>query len=469
MRRTKRPEKNPTDRGVAFVSKEERNSLAFTKEVVNFEAIFGKPGFKSNDLMEAVVESSNMIKALVQVQKNKGAPGVDGLCVEELPKYLLKHWVQIKAYLLEGRYKPSPVRRVEIPKPDGDIRLLGIPTSVDRLIQQATAQVLSGIFEPTFSDFSFGFRPGRSAHQAIAQAQAYVTAGHEFVVDMDLEKFFDRVNHDILMERLSRRVQDKRVLKTIRSYLESGVMVGGLMQPTHEGTPQGGPLSPLLSNVLLDELDRVLEARGHKFCRYADDCNVYVRSRKAGERVKASITKWLSKKLRLKVNEAKSAVDRVSRRQFLSYAMTSAEAPRLKPAAKAILQLQAKVRTLFRKARGRNVERFIKEDLNPLLRGWIEYFKLSQVKWIFRMIDSWIRRKLRCVFWRQWKTPGNRMKKMVARGVSVSHARKSAGNGRGPWRNAAQQHMHIAISNKYLDQLGLINLQQRIIRKAVAG
>lgn len=246
-------------------------------------------------------------------------------------------------------------------------------------------------------------------------------------------------------------------------------MVGGLVEPTPEGTPQGGPLSPLLSNVLLDELDRELASRGHKFCRYADDCNVYVKSHKAGERVKASITKWLAKKLRLKVNEAKSAVGRVSLRQFLSYAMTSGEAPRLKPAAKAILRLQEKVRILFRKARGRNVERFIKEDLNPLLRGWIEYFKLSQVKWVFRMFDSWIRRKLRCVIWRQWKTPRNRLKKMVARGVSVSQSKKSAGNGRGPWWNAAQQQMSMAISNQYLDQLGLINLQQRVMRKAVAG
>lgn len=445
----------------------ERNSVVRKREVVNFEAIFGAPNFNPTNLMEAVVEPSNMIKAFVRVQGNKGAPGVDGLRVEDLPGYLAKHWGQIKQWLLAGNYEPSPVRRVEIPKPDGGVRLLGIPTSVDRLIQQAIGQVLGEIFEPTFSESSYGFRAKRSAHQAVTQAKAYVVEGRKYVVDIDLEKFFDRVNHDILMDRLSRRIKDKQVLKTIRSYLEAGVMIGGLEEPTHEGTPQGGPLSPQLSNVLLDELDRELTARGHKFCRYADDCNIYVRSRKAGERVKASITKWLERRLKLKVNDAKSAVDHVSRRKFLGYSMTMER--KLKPSAKAVERLKGKVCELFRKARGRNIGKFIADVLNPLLRGWIDYFKLSEVKLIFEEIDGWVRRKLRCLYWRQWKRGKTRYKRLVERGLSPEHARQSSFNGRGPWWNSSKAHMVIALPGKHFDQLGLVKLQTRVQRKAMAG
>jgi len=313
-------------------------------------------------------------------------------------------------------------------------------------------------------------RPKRSAQQAVAKAKSYATDGRKFVVDLDLEEFFDRVNHDILMERISRRIFDKRVLKTIRRYLEAGVMIGGLEEERREGTPQGGPLSPLLSNILLDELDKELERRGHKFCRYADDCNIYVKSRKAGERVKASITKWLSQRLHLTVNEAKSAVDYVSRRKFLGYSMTQDRVPKLKPATKSVERLKGKIRDLFRKARGRNIERFIKEDLNPLLRGWIDYFKLSEVKVVFEELDGWIRRKLRCVYWRQWKRPRTRLKKLIARGLKPEHAEQSYSNGRGPWWNSGKLHMVAAFSNRYFDQdLELISLLTRVQRKAKAG
>lgn len=466
--RMKQPEKN-TLKSVARVWEEGRKPSGRKREAVNFEAIFGEPDLNPKNLMEAVVERSNMISALVRVQKNKGAPGVDGLKVEDLPLYLLKHWAQIKQWLLVGEYKPAPIRRAEIPKSDGGIRLLGIPTSVDRLIQQAIGQVLGSIFDPTFSESSYGFRPRRSAHQAVSKAQAFVVNGNRVVVDIDLEKFFDRVNHDILMDRLSRRITDKRILKTIRAYLEVGVMIGGIEEARREGTPQGGPLSPLLSNVLLDELDKELERRGHKFCRYADDCNVYVKSRKAGERVKTSITKWLERRLKLKVNEAKSAVDHISRRKFLGYSMTVDRKPKLKPAKVAVERFKGKVRNLFRKARGRNMKKFIEDDLNPLLRGWVEYFKLSHVKLIFEELDGWIRRKLRCLIWRQWKNPRTRLRKLRALGLGEETAKTSAFNGRGPWWNSGKSHMSIPFSNKYFGQLGLISLQTRVQRKATAS
>jgi RNA-directed DNA polymerase len=358
---------------------------------------------------------------------------------------------------------------VEIPKPDGGVRLLGIPTCVDRVIQQAMGQVLGEIFEPLLSENSYGFRPKRSAHQAVAKANAFAAEGNRIVVDLDLEKFFDRVNHDILMERLSRRVKDKRVLKLTRRYLEAGVMIGGLEEARREGTPQGGPLSPLLSNILLDELDKELEWRGHKFCRYADDCNIYVKSRKAGERVKSSITGWLKRRLKLTVNETKSAVDLMSRRKFLGYSMTSDKVPRLKPAKESIKRFKGKVRDLFRKARGRNVEEFILKDLNPLLRGWIDYFKLSRVKLIFEELDGWVRRKLRAVIWRQWKRPRTRYRKLLSLGLKEEQARASASNGRGPWWNSGKLHMVIAFPNHHFNQLGLINMQTRILRKANAS
>lgn len=466
--RTKQPKKS-TVQGAARVWEEKRKFSGRKREAVNSEAIFGEPDLNPTNLMEAVVERSNMISALVRVQKNKGSPGVDGLKVENLPLYLLKHWAQIKQWLLAGEYKPAPIRRAEIPKPDGGVRLLGIPTSVDRLIQQAIGQVLGSIFDPTFSESSYGFRPKRSAHQAVTKAQAFAADGSRIVVDIDLEKFFDRVNHDILMGRLSRRLKDKRVLKTIRAYLEAGVMIGGIEEARREGTPQGGPLSPLLSNVLLDELDKELERRGHKFCRYADDCNVYVKSWKAGERVKASITQWLERRLKLKVNEAKSAVDHISRRKFLGYSMTADRKPKLRPAKVAVERFKGKVRINFRKARGRNIRKFIENDLNPLLRGWAEYFKLSHVKVIFEALDGWIRRKLRCLLWRQWKRPKTRLRKLRALGLNEQAAKATASNGRGPWWSSGNSPLSIPLSNNYFDQLGLISLQTRVQRKATAG
>ena len=461
--------RNVARSAIAEVREAGRNPAGLTRKAASFKAIFDEPHFDPKNLMEAVVERSNMIKALARVKSNKGAPGVDGLKVEDLPEYLKTHWSQIKQWLLFGEYQPQPIRRAEIPKPEGGVRVLGIPTSMDRLIQQAMGQVLSPIFEPTFSEYSYGFRPRRSQHQALAQALSYAREGRKTVVDIDLEKFFDRVNHDILMDRLSRRIKDKRMLKLIRRYLEAGVMIGGLEEARREGTPQGGPLSPLLSNILLDDLDKELERRGHKFCRYADDCNIYVKSRKAGERVKASITGWLERRLKLKVNESKSAVDHIGRRKFLGYSMTFDKTPRLKPAAIAVARFKGKIRVLFRKGRGRNVERFIKEDLNSLLRGWADYFKLSQVRNVFEGLDEWIRRKLRSLIWRQWKRPRTRHRKLLALGLASETARASAWNGRGPWWNSAREHMQTAFPNRYFDRVGLICLKQRVLRMATAG
>jgi RNA-directed DNA polymerase len=413
-------------------------------------------------LMEAVVERENMVAALDRVRTNKGSAGVDGMSVEALTPYLKEHWPRIKEALLEGRYEPSPVRRVDIPKPNRKgVRQLGIPTVLDRLIQQALHQVMQPFFDPNFSERSYGFRPGRDAHQAVRQAQAYVSQGRRWVVDIDVEKFFDRVNHDMLMSRVARRVTDKRVLRLIRRYLEAGVMEGGLVSQRTEGTPQGGPLSPLLSNVLLDDLDKELERRGHAFCRYADDCNVYVRSKQAGERVMASLTRFLHERLNLRVNPDKSAVDRPWNRKFLGYSMTFHQEPRLKVAPQSVERFQAKLRVLFRQGRGRNLQRFIQE-LAPVARGWVNYFRLSQVKGIFEALDQWIRRKLRCLLWRRWKRVKTRAKNLMQRGVAKERAWKSATNGHGPWWNAGASHMNEAFPKRYFDTLGLVALLDQL-------
>jgi len=407
--------------------------------------------------MEAVVARGNMFSAYEQVVSNKGSAGIDGMTVEQLKPYLQEHWAKIKEELLKGEYQPQPVRCVEIPKPQGGVRQLGIPTAVDRLIQQALHQVLSPIFEPGFSESSYGFRPGRSAHQAVRQAREYAAEGRRWVADLDLEKFFDRVNHDVLMSRLARKISDKRVLRTIRRYLQAGMMSGGMVSPRTEGTPQGGPLSPLMSNVLLDELDKELERRGHKFCRYADDCNIYVRSRQAGERVMASVTEFLEKRLRLKVNREKSAVARPWERKFLGYSMTWNKQPRLKVAESSIVRLKAKVRVIFNEGRGRSLRQVIKE-LNALLRGWMQYFRLAEVKGIYEELDGWIRRKLRCLIWLQWKRPKTRTKELIKRGLEKLRAWKSASNGRGSWWNAGASHMNEALPKSYFDRLGLVSL-----------
>jgi RNA-directed DNA polymerase len=419
-------------------------------------------------MMEEVVERENMRAAYRQVRRNGGAPGIDGMNVEDLGRYLTGEWQGIKGALLGDRYEPQPVKRVEIAKPGGGMRQLGIPTVVDRMIQQALHQVMSREFEPGFSESSYGFRPGRSAHDAVLKAQEYVASGKRWVVDMDLEKFFDRVNHDVLMARVARKVKDKRVLRLVRRYLEAGVMDAGLVSPRTEGTPQGGPLSPLMSNVLLDELDKELEKRGHTFCRYADDCNVYVRSKRAGERVMRTLEEFLSKRLRLRVNRAKSAVDRPWKRKFLGYSMTAEGTPRLKVAPESERRLREKLKAEFRRARGRNLDRQMQE-LRPLLIGWSNYFRHAQVKATFERLDTWIRRRFRCVQWRQWKKPRTREAKLLGAGLSPERAWKSACNGHGPWWNAGASHMHAALPNRYFDEHGLVSLLSRHRRWPVAS
>jgi RNA-directed DNA polymerase len=409
-------------------------------------------------LLEEVLRRENMLSALRRVRSNKGAPGIDGMTVEELVAYLKANWPRIREKLLKGTYEPMPVRQVEIPKPKGKgVRPLGIPTVLDRMIQQAILQVLTPIFDPHFSDNSYGFRPGRCGQDAVKAAQRYVGSGNRFVVDLDLERFFDRVNHDVLMARVARQVKDKRLLRLLRRYLESGVMVGGVIQEREEGTPQGGPLSPLLSSIMLDDLDKELERRGHRFCRYADDCNIYVRSKAAGERVMESITRFLEKRLRLKVNREKSAVDRPWKREFLGYTMTWHRQPKLKVSPESVQRIRGKIRELMRKGRGGSLTKVIGE-LVPLLRGWINYFRLSSVKIAFEELDGWIRRKLRYVIWRHWKKPATRAKKLIQRGIERETAYISAYNGRGAWWNSGSPHMNMAFPAKWFAQQGLMSL-----------
>jgi RNA-directed DNA polymerase len=426
--------------------------------------------------MEAVVGRENLLEALRRVEANKGAAGVDGMSVSELREHLREHWPRHKEELLEGRYEPSPVRKVEIPKPGGKgMRQLGIPTVLDRFIQQAMHQVLGPIFEKGFSESSYGFRPGRKAQQAVQQARRYMKEGRRWVVDMDLEKFFDRVNHDILMSRVARKVGDKRVLKVIRRYLEAGIMAEGLVSARREGTPQGGPLSPLLSNILLDDLDKELEKRGHAFCRYADDCNVYVRTRRSGERVMASVTEFLERRLKLKVNAAKSAVDRPWNRKFLGYSVTWHRETKLRVAPESVQRLKGKLKALFRQGRGRNLGRFIREQLTPVLRGWANYFGLAEAKGVFEELDGWIRRRLRCIQWRQWKRAHTRAKNLMRLGLAEQQAWRSATNGHGPWWNAGASHMNLAMPKKLFDSMGLVSLQEQLrklqgnLRTAVYG
>jgi RNA-directed DNA polymerase len=407
--------------------------------------------------MEQVVERSNLQLAYQRVVENKGAPGVDDVSVPEFKDWLKMHWPSVKAALLGGRYLPRPVRRVDIPKPTGGVRTLGVPTLVDRLIQQALHQVLQPLFEPTFSDASFGFRPGRGAHQAVRKAQSHIRAGKRWVVDIDLEKFFDRVNHDVLMARVTRQVSDVRVLKLIRRFLEAGMMSDGLVEPRTEGTPQGGPLSPLLSNILLNDLDHELERRQLAFCRYADDCNIYVSSRVAGNRVMSGVRVFLEEVLKLRINPEKSAVARPWERKFLGFSVTSHRESRLRIAPASVQRLTQKVRDLMRTGRGRSLAHTI-EDLNPLLRGWINYFQLTESKGILEELDGWVRRRLRCLLWRQWKRRFTRARKLCALGLDAERARLSAGNGQGPWWNAGASHMNHALPAKYFTHKGLVSL-----------
>jgi RNA-directed DNA polymerase len=414
--------------------------------------------------MEAVVERENMWKAFRRVVGNKGAAGVDAMSVDELKPYLQTHWKRIREQLLGGCYEPQPVRRVEIPKPGGrGTRKLGVPTVVDRLIQQALHQILNPLFDPDFSVNSYGFRQGCSAHQALHQAREHVAGGRRWVVDLDLEKFFDRVHHDVLMSRVARKVGDKRVLCLIRRYLQAGIMEGGLVSQPTMGTPQGGPLSPLLSNILLDDLDKELERRGHCFCRYADDVNLYVGSRRAGERVLDSIEKFLNRQLRLQVNREKSAVDRPWKRKFLGYSMTWHKRPRLKVAPSSLERLKGELKKVFQRGRGRNLGRLI-EELTPTLRGWVNYFRLSEVRGVFEELDGWIRRRLRCIIWRQGKRRYARAKDLMKRGLGESRAWESASNGRGPWWNSGASHMNVAFPKQFFDRLGLVSLLDSVLQ-----
>jgi RNA-directed DNA polymerase len=407
--------------------------------------------------MEAVVERENLKKALAQVKRNKGAAGIDGMRVDDLPAYLKEHWPTIRAHLLAGSYTPQPVRRVEIPKVSGGIRPLGIPTVLDRFIQQAAMQVLQANWDPTFSETSFGFRPRRSAHQAVERAQAYIASGYGYVVDIDLEKFFDRVNHDILMGLIAKRVADKRILKLIRGFLTAGVLEGGLVSPTEEGTPQGGPLSPLLSNLMLDVLDKELEKRGHRFVRYADDCNIYVCSWKAGERAMAGIEKFLAKRLKLKINRGKSAVARPNVRKFLGFSFTNERQPRRRIAPQALARFKARVRELTRRTRGRSLGQIVKE-LSIYLIGWRGYFGFCQTPSVLRTLDEWTRRRLRAIAWKQWKRGRTRFAELRRCGVGRDLAAQTAGSPHGPWRLAHSPALNTGLPISFFGSLGLASV-----------
>jgi RNA-directed DNA polymerase len=436
----------------------EQNSQEQVDEAVNVTA--GKDLFheEPRDLLSVVLARTNMQKAYARVMRNKGAAGVDGIEVSDLKAYLKCQWLEHKEALLNGSYQPQPVRKVEIPKSGGGVRQLGIPTVLDRLIQQALHQVLSPVFEPGFSDSSYGFRPGRSAGQAVLQARQYAESGRRWVVDLDLEKFFDRVNHDIVMSRVARQVKDKRILKLIRAYLEAGICEGGLVTARKEGTPQGGPLSPLLSNILLTDLDKELEERGHKFCRYADDCNIYVKSESAGQRVLSSLTVYLEETLKLKVNQEKSGVGRPWQRKFLGYTQCNRKRNvRLKIASEVIKRFKGSIKLALRRGRGCSLLKTV-ETLNPKLRGWMIYFRHIGVRDILQELDGWLRRHLRKILWRQWKRPLTRTKRLVQLGLGRERAKVSAQNGRGAWWNAGASHMNQALPKKRFDKLGLISL-----------
>jgi RNA-directed DNA polymerase len=418
--------------------------------------------------IEGVVSDYNMQEAMKAVIRNKGAPGIDGITTEEIKGVMQKEWPKIKQEILEGKYRPNPVKRVEIPKPDGNgVRKLGIPTVMDRIIQQALYQELVYTFEATFSENSYGFRKGRKAQQAVLKAQEYIREGREWVVDIDLEKFFDRVNHDILMSRVARKVKDKKILLLIRRFLQAGVMENGLIKATEEGTPQGGPLSPLLSNIMLDDFDKELEKRGLRFARYADDCNIYVKSEKAGQRVMQSVIKFLTTKLKLKVNEQKSAVAQPWDRKFLGFTFTSGKEPgRITIHESRVKRLKDKIRKITRKMRGNKITDSILKLIMPITRGWVNYFGIAETRSIFTSLDGWIRRKIRGILWRQWKKPRTRYKQLITLGLKENTAKQHAYSSKGPWRMAKTYGMHKAVSNSVIESMGYIPMMTLVCTRS---
>ena len=412
-------------------------------------------------LMEEVVQRDNMKKAYRRVEQNRGAAGIDGIGTKELRDHVWTCWESTKEQLLNGTYKPQPVRRVEIPKSDGGKRLLGIPTVMDRMIQQALLQVLTPIYDPTFSKYSYGFRPGRNQHQAVKRAQDYIKQGYDYVVEADLEKFFDTVNHDILMSKLAKDIGDKRVLKLIRKYLQAGVMINGCCVSSDEGTPQGGPLSPLLSNIMLHELDEELERRGHRFIRYADDFNIYVKSRRAGERVLQSVKKFVGERLRLKVNDAKSAVDKPRRRKILGFTFFRRSGDvKIKLTPKTMKRFEDKIRELTDRSSGQSMSKII-ENLNSYLMGWIGYFQLAQTRSVFEEFDQWIRRKLRVCLLKQWKKPQTKIRNLMTLGIPEELAVSIGSSGKGCWRLSRTQQLHKALGIAYWREQGLVSLVER--------
>lgn len=411
-------------------------------------------------LMEQILSRENLIRALNRVVRNKGSHGVDGMPVQNLRAHVIEHWDTMKVELLSGTYQPQPVRRVEIPKPDGGVRLLGIPTVMDRFIQQAIAQVLSSIYDPTFSDHSYGFRPNRSAHGAVKKAKGYIAEGNRWVVDIDLEKFFDRVNHDKLMGLLAKRIEDKCLLKLIHKYLKTGIMINGVVTDNEEGTPQGGPLSPLLSNIVLDELDKELEKRGHQFVRYADDCNIYVKTPKAGNRVMRSVTSYIEGKLKLKVNGNKSAVDRPWRRKFLGFSFTKHREPKVRIAKASVNRMKDKIRDITSRKRPYSMEVRI-QKLNQYLMGWCGYFALADTPSVFKSLESWIRRRLRMCVWKSWKKPSTKVRKLTGLGIPKGKAHEWGNSRKGYWRISKSPILHKALGNSYWSSQGLKSLVSR--------
>lgn len=416
--------------------------------------------FDTSMLLEEVFERNNMLLALKRVISNKGSHGVDGMKIDELREHIKKHWDTIKAKILESKYNPSPVRRVEIPKVDGGVRLLGIPTVQDRLIQQAIAQVLSRIYEPLFSNNSFGFRPRRGAKDAVTKSKQYINEGNRWVIDMDLEKFFDKVNHDILMGKLEKKIKDKRLLSLIRKYLKSGILINGVSVTSAEGTPQGGPLSPLLANIMLDELDKELEKRGHKFCRYADDNNVYVKSKRAGIRVMESMIKLIENKLKLKVNKDKSAVDFVSKRKFLGFSFYFAKGgAEIRIHEKSIKRFKDKIKFYTNRNIGISMESRLKK-LNQIMMGWINYYGIANAVAKLKELDKWIRRRLRACIWKQWKKISTRHRNLVKLGINKYKAWEYANTRKGYWRISKSPILSKSLNNKYLESLGFVSLTQ---------